>query len=43
MLVQKRDELGDTVKCDIIHLYKADEIRKLKNAGELPQNLKVDF
>ncbi len=43
VLVQLRDELGDTEKCDIIHVYKVDEIRKLKNAKEIPQNLVMDL
>jgi translation initiation factor 1A len=26
-------------KCDVIHKYQADEVRKLKQKGEIPESL----
>ena len=42
VLIQKRDALGDKKKCDVVYVYYVDEIRKLKNYGELPKDLNIN-
>lgn len=41
ILVQKREFIQEDDKCDVIHVYYSDEVRKLKNMGELPKDLEV--
>ena len=42
ILVQRR-ELSDKDddKCDVIHVYYSDEVKKLKNLKEIPKDVKV--
>lgn len=42
MLVQKSEDTQDDLKCYIVHVYYYDEIKRLKQMGELPQDLKVN-
>lgn len=41
VLVQKREMNIEDDKCDVIHVYYYDEVKKLKNFGELPSDLEV--
>merc|ERR1711976_992933 len=41
VLIQKRMDNDDN-KCDVIHVYYADEVKKLKQYGELPFELEVN-
>ena len=39
VLVQKREFTTDDDNCDVVHVYYSDEVKKLKNFGELPSDL----
>jgi translation initiation factor 1A len=42
ILVQKRDLNSEDDKCDIIYVYYADEVKRLKSLGELPKDLEFN-
>lgn len=41
VLIQKREMEHEDNKCDVIHVFYYDEVKKLKNFGELPKDLEV--
>lgn len=42
ILVNMSEDTQDDTKCYIIHVYYYDEVKRLKNLGELPKDLKVN-